>query len=397
MKNAIVSFDNTEVAFSGKSDADLRRAYWLFRMIGINFLVKIAPPFVDAALALHLPIQGLIRSTIFKHFCGGESVDDCEQTIQKLAKYHIGAILDYSVEGKETEEDFDHALQETLATIQHAKTDKRIPFSVFKTTGFARMALLEKVNAGETLTPDEEAEFERVKKRVLTICQAGFDHHVPIYIDAEDFSVQDVIDELATDMMKRFNKESVRIYNTLQMYRTDRFAYLQESYRHAMENNYRLGVKIVRGAYMERERKRAASLGIPSPIHPDKAASDKAYDDAIRFCVEHIDSIAICAGTHNEESSLLLTELMQEKNLPPNHPHIWFSQLLGMSDHISYNLSRLNYNVTKYVPYGPVASVLPYLIRRAQENTSVAGQTSRELGLIMQEMQRRKSGRGQKQ
>jgi len=392
MKNSLVSFDNTEVAFSGKSDADLRRAYWLFRMIGINFLVKIAPPFVDAALALHLPVKGLIRATIFKHFCGGESVDDCEQTIAKLSKYHIGAILDYSVEGKETEEDFEHALQETLATITHAKTDKRIPFSVFKVTGFARMALLEKVNANESLTPAETEEFERVRNRVLTICQSGYDSQVPIYIDAEDFSIQDVIDRLATEMMMRFNREKVMVYNTLQMYRTDRYHFLQESYRHAMEKNYMLGVKIVRGAYMERERKRAVELGMPSPIHPDKAASDKAYDDALRFSMEHIDRIAICAGTHNEKSSLLLTELMQEKNMPHNHPHIWFSQLLGMSDHISYNLSRLDYNVTKYVPYGPVASVLPYLIRRAQENTSVSGQTSRELSLIMQEMKRRKGG-----
>ena len=390
MRNSIVSFDNTEVAFAGKSDEDLRRAYWLFRLIGMNWLVRIAPPLVDAALALHLPIKGLIKATVFRHFCGGESIDDCNDAMERLAKYHIGTILDYSVEGKETEEDFDHSLQETLSTIEHARGDKRIPFSVFKVTGFARMALLEKVNENGSLAAEETAEFERVRNRVLHICQAGHDQGVPVYIDAEDVAVQDVIDRLATEMMMRFNKERVVIYNTLQMYRTDRLDFLKSAWRHAREHRYLLGVKIVRGAYMEKERKRAETLGIPSPIHDDKKSCDQAYDDALRFCVEHLDSVAICAGTHNEASSLLLTELMEQKNIPHQHPHIWFSQLLGMSDHISYNLARAGYNVTKYVPYGPVGSVLPYLVRRAQENTSVAGQTSRELSLIVQERKRRK-------
>ena len=391
MKNTIVSFDNTEVAFSGKSNTDLSRAYWLFKIIGINFLVRVSPAFLNIALTLRLPVKGLIRATAFRHFCGGESIQDCKRAIERLAEYNIGTILDYSVEGKETEEDFDHSLRETLATIQHAKGDKRIPFSVFKTTGFARKALLQKVNAKESLNAEEAAEFERVKNRVLTICQAGYDNQVPVFIDAEEIAEQDAIDDMVTDMMMRFNKDRILIYNTIQMYRTDRLEYLKKSFRHAQENHYMLGMKIVRGAYMERERKRAADLGIPSPIHADKASCDKDYDDAVRFCVEHIDRVAICAGTHNENSSLLLTELMQERNIPHHHPHIWFSQLLGMSDHISYNLSRLGYNVTKYVPYGPVASVLPYLIRRAQENTSVSGQTSRELSLIMQEMKRRKA------
>jgi proline dehydrogenase len=394
MKNSIVSFDNTEVAFAAKSDADLQRAYWLFRMIGVNFLVRLSPAFFSAAMFLRLPVKGLIRATAFRHFCGGESIDDCSRTIQKLADFHIGTILDYSVEGKDNEEAFEHSLRETLATIHHAKNDPRIPFSVFKTTGFARLALLEKVNAGHALTAEEQAEFDRVKNRVLTMCRTGYENNVPVYIDAEDISIQDVIDRLATEMMQRFNTRQVMVYNTLQLYRTDRLAFLKESYEHARANGYLLGVKIVRGAYMERERKRAEALGLPSPIYPDKASCDRAYDDAIRFCVEHVDHVAVCAGTHNEKSSLLLTELMQQHKIEPGHPHIWFSQLLGMSDHISFNLSRLGYNVTKYVPFGPVESVLPYLIRRAQENTSVAGQTSRELGLILQERRRRKNRKG---
>jgi len=392
MKNSIVSFDNTEIAFADKSNADLNRAYWLFRIIGINFLVKISPYFVNTALALRLPIKGIIKATAFKHFCGGESIDDCNNTINRLNNSKIGTILDYSVEGKETEADFEHSLEETLSTIQRAQGDEKIPFSVFKVTGFAHFSLLEKVNAKKSLTQEESEEFERLKKRVLTICQAAAEKNVPVFIDAEESWIQTVIDDLCNEMMMRFNKECVLVYNTFQLYRTDRLEYLKKSYRHALDNGYLLGAKLVRGAYMEKERKRALEMKYPSPIQPDKAACDRDYNDAIQFCVEHIDRIALCAGTHNEMSSQLLTELMKEKNIPNNHPHIYFSQLYGMSDHISYNLSAQDYHVAKYVPYGPVNSVLPYLIRRAQENTSVAGQIGRELSLIIQEKRRRKTG-----
>jgi proline dehydrogenase len=391
MKNAIVSFDNTEVAFAGKTDEDLTRAYWLFKIISYNWLVKISPPFVNTAIALHLPIKGIVKATAFHHFCGGETIEECEKTIHELGNYHIGTILDYSVEGKETEEDFEAGLKQTLATIEKAKDNPHIPFCVFKPSGFVHFALLEKINAGQAITQPEQKEFDRFKNRVRKICQAGFDNNVPIYIDAEESWIQDVIDHLVREMMMLYNRKKVMVFNTIQMYRTDRLNFLKQSHLHAEQNNYMLGMKIVRGAYMEKERKRAAELNYPSTVYPDKNATDHAYDDALRFSVEHVDRIAICCGTHNENSALLLTELMLQKNLSNNHPHIWFSQLYGMSDHISFNLSRLGYNVSKYVPYGPVTSVLPYLIRRAQENTSVKGQTGRELSLIMMEKRRRKN------
>lgn len=390
MEKAPLSFEDTATAFQAKSDADLNRAYWLFKLISFNWLVKMSPPFVNFALWAKLPVKGIIRATAFRHFCGGESIEDCKGTIQALGAYGIGTILDYSVEGKEEEEEFDKSLDQTLSTIEQARKDDHIPFSVFKPTGFARMALLEKKNSGQLLTAEEEQEYSRFKQRILRLCQAGADAGVPIYIDAEESWIQDVIDAVATEMMQRFNREKVIIFNTLQLYRHDRYNFLLKSYNHAVSNNYLLGVKLVRGAYMEKERERAQKEGYPSPIHDSKTKSDEDYNRALRFCIEHIDRISFCAGTHNEFSCLLLTELMTAHSIPHDHPHIWFSQLYGMSDHISYNLAKHGYNVSKYVPYGPVAAVLPYLIRRAQENTSVAGQTSRELLLIRRERQRRK-------
>lgn len=389
--NNPVSFDNTEIAFASKTNNDLNRAYILFKVISYNWLVKIAPAFVDIALALRLPVKGIIRATAFKHFCGGENIEDCRKTIDSLGKYNIGTILDYSVEGKETETDFEHSLGETLACIACARDLKNIPFSVFKLTGFARMALLEKVNAKESLSAAEEEEFKKVKARVEKICAAADLANVPVFIDAEETWIQNVIDDLAVEMMMKYNKGRVIVYNTIQLYRTDRNNYMEQCYQHAVTNNYMLGLKLVRGAYMEKERARAKKMNYPSPIHQDKNASDKDYDEALRFCFDHIDRISICAGTHNEKSSLLLVDLMKQKNLPNNHSHIWFSQLYGMSDHISFNLAKEGYNVSKYVPYGPVTSVLPYLIRRAQENTSVKGQTGRELSNILVEKKRRKN------
>ena len=391
MKNEIISFDNTEVAFASKSDADLNRAYWLFKIISFNWLVKISPPFVNTAIALHLPIKGIVKATAFHHFCGGETIEECKKTIEELGRYDIRTILDYSVEGKESEMDFELGLKQTLSTIENAKGNKNIPFCVFKPSGFVHVALLEKIHAKQTLNEVEKTEFEKFRNRVLKICQAGSDNKVPVYIDAEETWIQDVIDELVQEMMQRFNKEIVMVYNTIQMYRIDRLDFLKRAYENARQNNYMIGMKIVRGAYMEKERKRAAEMNYPSPIYPDKNSSDNAFDDALRFCVDHLDRIAICCGTHNENSTLLLTELMGAKNHSNNHPHIWFSQLYGMSDHISYNLAKAGYNVSKYVPYGPVTSVLPYLIRRAQENTSVKGQTGRELSLILMEKKRRKA------
>jgi proline dehydrogenase len=392
MKDHLVSFDDTETAFKSRSDKELKSAYWLFKLISFNWLVQISPPFVHFALWAKLPVKGLIRSTIFHHFCGGENISDCKATIEKLADYNIGTILDYSVEGKESEKDFEDGLHETLATIKRAKGDKNIPFSVFKPTGFARFEVLEKKNAGETLTASEEKEFADFKSRIEKICQTAFENNVPVYIDAEQSWIQNVVDNIARDQMMKYNKEKVIVYNTLQMYRTGRVDYLIESINHAKANNYKTGFKIVRGAYMERERKRAAELNIASPIHPDKESTDKDYNEALKVAFENLELIAICCGTHNEQSCLHLVELMEANKISNNDHRIWFSQLYGMSDHISYNLAKKGFNVSKYVPYGPVEGVLPYLIRRAQENTSVAGQTGRELSLIKEEMNRRKMG-----
>ena len=391
MKDHLVSFDDTETAFLSKSDRDLKRAYWLFKIISFNWLVRISPPFVQFALWAKLPVKGLIRATAFRHFCGGENIESCSETIRKLAEFNIGTILDYSVEGKESEEDFDKGLIETLSTISRAKGDKNIPFCVFKPTGFARFALLEKKNAGILLTSEEEKEFDSYKKRIEKICQASFDADVPVFIDAEESWIQDVIDDTATEMMMKFNKVKPLIFNTLQMYRTGRIDYLEKCIQHAKNNKYIPGFKIVRGAYMEKERLRAAKLNIPSPIQADKAGTDNDYNAALKIIIRNLGSAALCCGTHNESSSLLLVELMETNKLPNNHKYVWFSQLYGMSDHISYNLANKGYNVCKYVPYGPVEGVLPYLIRRAQENTSVAGQTSRELNLLKTERTRRKN------
>ena len=393
MKNDLISFNDTETAFKSRSDKDLKSAYMLFKIISFNWLVKISPPFVHFALWARLPVKGLIRSTIFYHFCGGDTISDCQETITKLGNYNIGTILDYSVEGKETEKDFNDALNETLATIARAKGDKKIPFSVFKPSGFVSFTLLEKKNAGEQLNTSQENEFEAFKKRFEKICQHAYENNVPVFIDAEQSWTQNVIDELAREQMMKYNREKIIVYNTLQMYRTGRISYLNESIQHAKANNYKSGFKIVRGAYMEKERKRAADLKIISPIQPAKAATDKEYNEALKIAIENIESLAICCGTHNEESCLYLVELMNEKKLANNNPHIWFSQLYGMSDHISYNLAKKGYNVSKYVPYGPVDGVLPYLIRRAQENTSVAGQTGRELSLILEEIRRRQNAK----
>lgn len=383
----MISFDNTEIAFKAKSNSELSKSYWLFKLIGNPGLVKFGAKVTP--LALNIGFKGLIKNTIFKQFVGGEDINDCERTIQQLGKYNIGTILDYSVEGKESETDFDHCVTETLDTIKKAKTHQFIPFCVFKVTGLARFELLRKVTAKETLNSAEQAEWERVKQRVNTICKAAAEADQPIFIDAEESWIQVAIDDLANDNMAQFNKTKVIVYNTFQYYRHDRLQYLKDSLAHGKQNGYKVGAKLVRGAYMEKERERAAQMNYPSPIQKDKESSDADYNRALEFCVENIDNMAVCAGTHNEASSLKLVELMAAKKLANDDKRIFFSQLLGMSDHISYNLSQSKYNVAKYVPYGPVKEVLPYLIRRAQENTSVKGQTGRELGLIIKEKKRR--------
>lgn len=385
----VISFDNTENAFKAKTNSELKRSYLLFKLIGNPFLVKFGAK--TAPLALNIGFKGLIKSTIFKQFVGGENIHDCSKTIEHLGKYNIGTILDYSVEGKESEEDFNHCLDETIETIYKAKKDKNIPFCVFKVTGLARFDLLTKVSEGKPLDNNEKDEWKRVTNRVYMICKTAQESDQPIFIDAEESWIQPAIDDLANQNMASFNKVKVIVYNTYQLYRHDRLNYLKDTVIKAKENGFYVGAKLVRGAYMEKERKRAAEMNYQSPIQPNKEASDKDYDDAVKFCIENIDRVSFCAGTHNEKSSMKLVELMQSKNIAANDKRIFFSQLLGMSDHISYNLSLNGYNVAKYVPYGPVKDVLPYLIRRAQENTSVKGQTGRELNLIIKEKKRRAS------
>jgi proline dehydrogenase len=385
-----LDFDNIQNAFSGRSNKSIRRAYWLFRLIGYNWLVKIGTPFINLAITLHLPVRGLIKRTIFRHFCGGENIYDCDKTIKKLYTQGVGSILDYSVEGRELEADFDKTCAEIIATVVRAKGDPAIPFSVFKVTGIARFNLLAKVSADEKLNEKEHEEFNLVRGRVEKICAAAAANNVRIFIDAEETWIQSAIDDMAGEMMKKYNGMTAIVYNTIQLYRTDRLAFLKKEFEKSLTGNYKLGMKLVRGAYMEKERERAEKMNYPDPIQPDKKSCDRDYDEAIRFCIEHIDRIAFCAGTHNEASSLLLARLMSEKGIAFNHSHIYFSQLLGMSDHISFNLCKAGFNVAKYVPYGPVAAVMPYLLRRAAENTSIAGQTSRELSLVTREMKRRK-------
>jgi proline dehydrogenase len=386
----MISFDDTEKAFISKSDADLIRSYRLFKIIGNPTFVKLGGVFTPLALGLHLPIKGIIKNTIYKQFVGGETIAECNETIKELAKYNIGTILDYSVEGKEAETDFDACMNETIETVHRAKNDQSIPFCVFKITGLARFALLEKVSAKQSLNESEKEEWQRVKQRVQSICEQAYKFSKSIFFDAEESWIQTAIDDLATENKEKFNKETAIIYNTYQLYRHDRFVYLEQCIKEAKEKNYHIGAKLVRGAYMEKERKRALELGYQSPIQPNKEGSDTDYNLALELCVKNIDHVSICAGTHNEQSSLLLVDLMQKNNLQPSDKRIYFAQLLGMSDHISYNLSLANYNVAKYVPYGPVKGVLPYLLRRAQENTSVKGQTGRELSLIIKEKKRRK-------
>lgn len=383
----MISFDNTENAFKARSNAALNRSYWLFRLIGSPAVVKLGAAL--GPLSLKLGFKPLVRTTIFKQFVGGETIQDCTPVIKELAKYSIGTILDYSVEGKQSEADFNGCMEETLATIARAKNDENIPFCVFKVTGLARFALLEKVSAKSQLTAEEEHEWQRAKDRVRRICAAAAENLQRIFIDAEESWIQQAIDDLADENMALFNKEQALVYNTYQLYRHDRIEFLRNSIEQAKKVGYKLGAKLVRGAYMEKERERAQTLGYPSPIQPDKASSDHDYDLALRLCINNIETVSLCAGTHNEQSSKLLVQLMKEKGLEPSDKRCWFSQLYGMSDHISYNLSLNGYNVAKYVPYGPVSEVLPYLIRRAQENTSVKGQTGRELSLIMREKKRR--------
>ena len=383
-------FDNTEIAFKLKSDSALERAYFLFKMIQNQPMVRIGTAVTNFALKAHLPVEGLIRSTVFDHFCGGVNEDDCIPVIENMYnKGGVSSVLDYSVEGKEEEESFDEALNKILKIIQFSEEKESIPFAVFKPTGFGRFALYQKLTEGKDLTSEEQEEWNRVVARYHAVCKAALAKDVPLLIDAEESWMQTAADDLIEELMELYNKEKAIVFNTLQMYRHDRMEYLKGLYQRAHQKGYHIGMKVVRGAYMEKERERAAEKGYLSPICVTKDATDVNYNEAVHFMMEH-KNMAIFAGTHNEDSSYLLMDLAQKNSIDSKDKRMWFGQLYGMSDNISFNLAKEGYNVAKYVPFGPVRDVMPYLIRRAEENTSVAGQTSRELNLIKSEKKRRK-------
>jgi proline dehydrogenase len=384
-------FNNTQVAFSLKSDTELDRAYFLFKMISIQPLVRIGTAVTNFALNAHLPVEGLIRTTVFDHFCGGINEEDCLSVVDKMYTRGVSSVLDYSVEGKEEENQFDAALRMTLKTIDFAKERLAIPFAVFKPTGLGRFELYEKIGKKETLSAAEQAEWERVVARFDLVCSAGHKKEVALLIDGEESWMQDAADELVTTMMRKYNKEKAIVFNTLQLYRWDRLDYLKRLHEVSKNEGFSIGMKLVRGAYMEKENARAEENGYPTPICASKEATDLNYDTAVQYMLDHLDSMSIFAGTHNEKSTYSLMDLMKVRNIESNDNRIWFGQLYGMSDNISYNLAESGYNVAKYLPFGPVKDVMPYLIRRAEENTSVAGQTSRELEMIKAERKRRKN------
>jgi proline dehydrogenase len=385
-----IHFDDTSVAFRAKTNRELRRAYYLFRMLNYPWLVEVGKALTRLAFFLRLPIKPLIRATVFDHFCGGETMEECEQTLGQLRELGVEVILDYSIEGDVTREVLDATQKVALDIIGHAKSIPGIPFTVFKPSGQIRFALLEKIQMGDALTVDEQAEWDRARMRVEAVAAKSAKLNIPLLIDAEESWIQTAADELVRELMLKFNRERAIVYNTMQMYRHDRLDYLKRLYEDGVANNFHVGIKIVRGAYMEKERDRARELNYTDPIQKTKADTDRDFNDAFRFILERLDQMAIVAGTHNEQSCQLGVDMMDELSIEKTDPRVYFSQLYGMSDHISFNLADRGYNVVKYLPFGPVRFVMPYLFRRAEENTSVEGQAGRELTLLTREWKRRK-------
>jgi proline dehydrogenase len=385
-----LNFNDTAIAFQYRSNKQLKRARFLFSSMSSPTLTSIGMGLTKLAISWGLPVKGLVKRTIFEQFCGGETIEEAAATANAIAKFGAGIILDYSVEGKQEEPEFDRAVQEFIKAIQFAASQRKsIPFISVKITGFARFGLLELLHSGKSLSKEEAEEWARVRQRVLDICVVAAASKIMVLIDAEESWIQAPVDELADAMMARFNETKPIIFNTFQMYRHDRLDFLKISAEKAAREGYILGAKLVRGAYMEKERTRAEEQGYPSPIQAGKTNTDKDYDAGVLYCLARLEKVAVFIGTHNEDSCLKAAHYMEQHNIPATHPHVWFSQLYGMSDNISFNLAHAGYQVAKYLPYGPVKDVVPYLMRRAQENTSVAGQTGRELGLINKELKRR--------
>ena len=383
-------FEDTATAFALKTDSELERAYFLFKLIANEPLVKIGTAVTNFAIKAHLPVEKLIRASVFDHFCGGVNEEECLVVADKMFEKGVSTILDYSVEGQEVENQLESCYEKALKTLDFVKEYAAIPFIVFKPTGFGRFKLYQKITEGHSLNKDEKEEWQRVVNRYDKVCKKAHDLEVSILIDGEESWMQGAADELAEAMMRKYNQKKAIVFNTLQTYRWDRLDYLKRLHKDALENNYFIGMKVVRGAYMEKENDRAEEKGYPSPICESKKATDENFDNVVAYMVENLDTMSLFAGTHNEISSYRLMEQMEAKNIEHNDPRIWFGQLYGMSDHISFNLAKEGYNVAKYLPFGPVKDVMPYLIRRAEENTSVAGQTSRELTLLKKERKRRK-------
>jgi len=383
-------FDNTEIAFKLKSDSELERAYFLFKMIANEPLVRIGTAATKFALKVHLPVEGLIRSTVFDHFCGGVSEKDCLSVVDSLDEVDVFSVLDYSVEGKDEEAQFNLTAEKVIELTRFAQHQKAMPFSVFKPTGFGRFEIWQKVSEKIELSDSEQQEWDAIVNRYDEVCRIAKECDIVLLIDGEESWMQKAADDLCEAMMEKYNTEKPIVFNTLQCYRWDRLAYLEGAHKRAKEKGYKLGLKVVRGAYMEKENDRAAERGYKTPICESKSATDDNFNVVMRYIFDHIDDINLFLGTHNEASSYMAMEIMKTKGLMPSDTRIWFGQLYGMSDHISYNLADEGYNVAKYIPFGPVKDVMPYLIRRAEENTSVAGQTSRELKLLKKEKKRRK-------
>jgi len=397
MQKQAIQFDNTEVAFAPKSRNEIRKAHFLFSTMQHPWVVQIGVRFTEWALRVGLPVKGLIKRTIFDHFCGGESIPDCSQVVKHLGEYGVKTILDYSVEGESNEMSFDRTCKEIVEVCKAAKVDPNVPFSVVKPTGIGPIDIMARAQAGESLTEVEKNKLSYFAERAEEIAQAAKEGKILFMIDAEEVCMQDVVDEVVCDLMSKYNREYALVYNTYQLYRKEALGNLIRDAEIAKQEGYHFGAKLVRGAYMENERERAVEMGYEDPIQPDKESTDRDYNAALEFCIKNIDNMGLCAGTHNEESSAYLVDLMEENGVEKNDPRVYFAQLLGMSDHISFNLANAGYNVAKYVPYGPVEKVMPYLFRRAEENTAMAGQTSRELSLIKKEIERRsQEGRSKK-
>jgi proline dehydrogenase len=402
------NFNNTEKAFAYKTDNDLKRARLLFSAMQFAPLVKLGTKITPWAIKTGLPVKGIIKNTLFKQFVGGESLEETSGVADMLEIFNVQVILDYGVEGGEgNEEKYEAEANYFIKVIQYAATRKNIPFISIKITGLVSSTLLEKLdttlaaksteplqirfkNKLEQLNPEDQAQWEQLITRTSRLCQAASDAGIGLMIDAEESWIQDAIDAVASKMMATFNLGKVVVYNTIQLYRWDRLSYVTETLEAAEKGGYVAGLKLVRGAYMEKERARAEEFGYPSPIQPNKESTDRDYDAAVKICMERIELVSIIVASHNEKSNLLAATESGSKQLMPAHPHLHFSQLYGMSDNLTFNLAASGFNASKYLPFGPVHEVIPYLMRRAQENSSVSGQTGRELELIKREFTRRK-------